>query len=409
MLQGVGFVINLPRVDTATYWGTNMQLTFRALQEDTPGAAWKKVFDHGWPGWGSWFLQRIRQTSPDLNRCERALKRYMPEYHPIWEKQLELVGGDVLVAQFLSFWTPPRYLVNCAQAVLREGENGPLLIRNYDLDPRLNEATIYETNWTGNRRVMGMVEGLSGLSDGMNDAGLAISLTFGGRVAAGKGFGVPLIIRYVLEVCRDTQDALEALRNLPSHMSYNLTLVDKYGQLATVFLAPDRPAIVQDTPYTTNHQLGDEWPAHARMSETLKRAYVLEQFLGQPQDEAGLRQRFLSEPLYRRAYDKGFGTVFTALYRPLQGNMALLWPEHPPLEQSFQHFSGTTQLVNYQNKVSEFVPEAQTGHFAAPALPEPDTTHLSAETLWEAEQYISPEMMQLIRKSWRGFATSWHS
>lgn len=387
-----------------------MQLTFRSLQETTPGTAWKQVFNHGWPGWGAWFRQRIKQTTPDLNSCERALKRYMPEYHPIWEKQVELVGGgNPLVAQFLSFWTPPRYLVNCAQAVLREGENGPLLIRNYDLDPRLNEATIYSTNWTGTRRVMGMVEGLSGLSDGMNDAGLAISLTFGGRVAAGKGFGVPLIMRYVLETCRDTRDALEVLRMLPSHMSYNLTLVDKTGNLATVFLAPDRPVIVQDTPYATNHQLGEEWPAHARMSETIKRSEVLRQFLNQPQDENSLRQRLLSEPLFRRGYDKGFGTVFTALYRPQQGNMALLWPEQAPLEQSFQNFTKVRQLVNYHNKVSKFVPGLQTGHVAPPMSPEFDVTKFSADNLWGAEQYISPEIMQLIRKSWRGFATSWHS
>lgn len=409
MRHGVGFVSNLPRVTKQRAGGTDMQLTFRSLQENTPGAAWKQVFDHGWPGWGAWFRQRISHTTPDLHSCERALKRYMPEYHPIWEKQWELVGGDPLAAQFLSFWTPPRYLVNCSQAVLREGADGPLLIRNYDLDPRLNEATVYATNWTGTRRVMGMVEGLSGLSDGVNDAGLAISLTFGGRVAAGRGFGVPLIMRYVLETCRDTPDAIEALRTIPSHMSYNLTLVDKHGRLATVFLAPDRPAIVQGTPYTTNHQLGAEWPAHARMSETIKRAEVLYHFLGYPQDEASLRQQFLSEPLYRQAYDKGFGTVFTALYRPLQGNMALLWPEQASLEQSFQHFSNTTQLVHYQNKASDFVPVAQTGHLEAPALPELDITNLSAENLWEAEQYISPEMMQLIRRSWRGFATSWHS
>lgn len=384
-----------------------MQLTFRSLEEDTPGAAWKQVFDHGWPGWSAWFRARINLTSPDLNRCERALKRYMPEYHSIWLKQLNLVGDDPLIAQFLSFWTPPRYLMNCAQAVLQESDNGPLLIRNYDLDPRLNEATIYSTNWTGTRRVMGMVEGLAGLSDGMNDAGLAISLTFGGRVAAGRGFGVPLIMRYVLETCRDTQDAIEVLRMLPSHMSYNVTLVDKHGQVATVFLAPDRPAIVQNTPYTTNHQLGNEWPAHARMSETLIRAEVLKYFLDQPQNEASLRQQFLSEPLYRRAYDKGFGTVFTALYRPALGNMALSWPDQPDLAQSFQYFTSTQQQVSYHNPVSEWLPDIPAGQ-VAPPTPEPDAAQLPTQSLREAEKYISPDIMQLIRKSWRGFATSWH-
>ena len=378
-----------------------MQLTFQSLQEDALGTTWKTVFDQGWPSWGAWFRQRISATSPDLNLCERSLKRYMPEYHPIWEKQLGLVGDDPLIAKFLSFWTPPRYLVNCAQAVLPEGDNGPLLIRNYDLDPRFNEATIYSTNWTGKRLVMGMVEGLSGLSDGMNDAGLAISLTFGGRVVTGKGFGVPLIMRYVLETCRDTQDAIEALRNIPSHMSYNLTLVDKHGHLATVFLSPDRPIIVKNTPYTTNHQLGNEWPAHARMSETLERAEILKQFLEQPQDEASLRQRFLSEPLYRSGFDNGFGTVFTSLYRPSEGSMTLLWPEYEPIEQSFLQFNPSKQQVNYQNIPSEFVPEIEISPLTPPVLPECDGANLPAK------KTISSAIMQNIHKIWRGFTTSW--
>ena len=104
-----------------------MQLTFRSLQEDAPGATWKKVFDHGWSGWAAWYRERISSSTPDRNQCERALKRYMPEYHPIWEKQLDLVGDDPLIAQFLSFWTPPRYMMNCALAVLPESDSGPLL------------------------------------------------------------------------------------------------------------------------------------------------------------------------------------------------------------------------------------------------------------------------------------------
>lgn len=389
-----------------------MQLAFRSLNENEPGEAWKAVFNHGAPGWRQWFLERIGDATPDLTLCERALKRHVPEYHPIWEKQLDLINGDPLMARFLSFWTPPRYLVNCSQAVLNDTDHGPLLIRNYDLDPRLNEATLYSTNWTGGRRVMGMVEGMAGLSDGMNDAGLAISLTFGGRAAAGRGFGIPLIMRYVLEMARDTQDALEILRNIPSHMSYNLTLVDKAGSLATVFMSPDRPVIVDQKPFTTNHQLGNEWPAHARMSQTLERADILKHFLGLPQTEASLKQRFLSEPVFRRGYDKGFGTVFTALYRPMTGNMELLWPGHQPLTQSFGHFTARSQLVRYSNTslAGEHYGEQQAAAIAAPPqVPPSSNENLSEENLWGAENYLTPEVVQLIKRSWRGFATSWHN
>lgn len=49
---------------------------------------------------------------------------------------------------FLSFWSPPRYLINCTQLAFVD-DDGPLLIRNYDLDPSLNETTMLRTRWLG--------------------------------------------------------------------------------------------------------------------------------------------------------------------------------------------------------------------------------------------------------------------
>ena len=62
---------------------------------------------------------------------------------------------------------------------------------------------------------MGTSDGLWGLVDGMNDAGLAVSLTFGGRRVVGDGFGVPLILRYVLQTCATADEAGEVLARVP--------------------------------------------------------------------------------------------------------------------------------------------------------------------------------------------------
>jgi predicted choloylglycine hydrolase len=60
-----------------------------------------------------------------------------------------------------------------------------------------------------------------GALDGMNAAGLAVSLNFGGRRVEGPGFGVILIVRYILETCRNAVEALAVLRRVPVHLSYN--------------------------------------------------------------------------------------------------------------------------------------------------------------------------------------------
>jgi predicted choloylglycine hydrolase len=49
------------------------------------------------------------------------------------------------------------------------------------------------------REVIAMGDGLWGVLDGINEDGLAVSLTFGGRRVLGDGFGIPLIMRYVME------------------------------------------------------------------------------------------------------------------------------------------------------------------------------------------------------------------
>ena len=92
--------------------------------------------------------------------------------------------------------------------------------------------------------MLGTGDCLWGLVDGVNDGGLAVSLTFGGRREVGEGFGVPLVIRYLLEVCDDVAAATEVLARLPHQLSYNVTLCDAGGSVATVMVAPDRPARV---------------------------------------------------------------------------------------------------------------------------------------------------------------------
>ncbi|WP_298905851.1 C45 family peptidase [uncultured Aliiroseovarius sp.] len=340
-----------------------MHLTFRSLHEDVPGEAWRRVVSHGWPGWSEWFNARrgklLQSREIDVRR---AVRRHMPEYEALWDDLNQVSDADDDLALFLGFWCPPRYLVNCSQAVVID-DDGPFLIRNYDLDPALNEATFLTTGWRGTK-VMGMVEAMAGLADGMNEHGLAASLTFGGRIETGRGFGIPLIMRYLLQMCRNVQEGVEALRAVPSHMSYNITLVDASGDWATVFVAPDRPAIVRKQPWATNHQLGVEWPRHGRISNTMGRAEHLGQLLkDRGTDATVLTREFQQEPVFSTNYSQGFGTVYTAAYRPVQRTSELRWRDGTTMHNSFQsskHDKQVEQRISYSDKGS-YAPAASGG------------------------------------------------
>ena len=127
------------------------------------------------------------------------LGRHMPELVPVHHRLVELAGGSELDARMLSLYSGPPFVTGCSQVAWTR--DVPALIRNYDYPVSRLEGLLMHTAW-GRRRVIGMSDCLWGLLDGMNDAGLAVSLTFGGRSVSGDGFAIPLVVRHLLEACR---------------------------------------------------------------------------------------------------------------------------------------------------------------------------------------------------------------
>ena len=299
-------------------------LGFRAIAEDRPGPAWAALFAEHWPDYRRWWLREGIEPRPTYLAGLTAMKRHMPEIVGLYHALCELAGGGDLEARFLSFYCPPAYLSGCSQAVW-PGEE-PLLVRNYDYSPRLFDAVALRTAWHG-RTVQGMSDGLWGLIDGVNDAGLALSLTFGGRQVVGDGFGVPLILRYVLETCETAEEAGRALARIPCHMSYNVTALDAGRRYLTAYLAPDRAAVITRAAVATNHQERVEWATHARLTATVERErYLLQRLTLHVEPKDAFIAAFLRPPLYSTAFPEGFGTLYTAAYHPRDRSFDLHWP-----------------------------------------------------------------------------------
>jgi hypothetical protein len=230
------------------------------------------VVRRAWPAYRSWYTREGLAARASLRECRDALTRYLPELVPTWERLCILSRDDSVAARMLSMWRLPAFAVGCSQVVL-PGEQ-PALVRNYDYDQALFEAVIASTDYSGRRRVLGTSDMLWGLLDGMNEDGLAVSLTFGGRPDVGEGFGIPIVLRYVLETCATVEQAVSALRRIPVSQSYNVALVDSAGAHATVFVAPGQAAEDRETHTTTTHgsirssipptrldsTVSDDWP-----------------------------------------------------------------------------------------------------------------------------------------------------
>jgi predicted choloylglycine hydrolase len=203
-----------------------------------------------------------------------------------------------------------------------------VLVRNYDYAPSRFEGLIWSTRML-ERRVIGTSDCLWGLLDGLNDDGLAVSLTFGGRRVLGEGFGIPIVVRYLLEVCETVHEARAVLARLPFSLAHNLTLVDRTGEVLTAYVAPDRPPIFRSVPVATNHQGTVEWPEQAAATRTIEREQRIVHLAREEAVDADeFADAFLHAPLFSTAYANGWGTLYTAVVRPLDGSVDYRWPTH---------------------------------------------------------------------------------
>ncbi len=313
-----------------------------AYREDRPAQRWRAVYDATWPQYRSWYLRPGTGRRPTVSDAEKALLRHMPELHPTWQRLVAMTGGEATTASMLTHWNMPAFAPACSQVVVGAGtgSGARALIRNYDYHPDLFEQVVMSTRFAG-RQVIGTSDCLWGLLDGMNSDGLAVSLTFGGARGSGTGFGIPLVVRYLLEVAGTVQHAVAAVSRIPVSMSYNLTLTDRGGDVATVYLAPEGVVEQRDCPVATNHRFDrPEDPAHARRFHSLERQSHLRRMLaGQPHPDR-VAAEFLRPPLRSIDYANGFGTLYTADYRPDSGEVHYRWP-------------GTTWSLNFDSPDTE--------------------------------------------------------
>lgn len=322
----------------------SVKLQFHAIQELEPGAKVQGLFQRYWPAYRRWFLKEGEAARPSYARSLRLLRRHMPELVPTYERLVELAGGGDTAARFLALYCPPPLFSGCSQAVWTR--HPVALVRNYDYPLHLFDGVLLYSAWNGTR-VIATSDCLWGVLDGMNEHGLAVSLAFGGRRVAGEGFGITLVLRYILETCRTAREANAVLCRIPVQTAYNVAVLDAGGDYATVCIAPDRAPVVTQTPVSANRQGSIDWPEFEREWQSVRREAILKACLDDPQETLnGLKRRFLQPPVYRASHPNGWGTLYTASYYPQAGELECSWPDALWF-QSFAAFTEGERTVWY--------------------------------------------------------------
>jgi predicted choloylglycine hydrolase len=318
---------------------------FHAVHEASPGPKLAAVFARNWPGyWAFWSREGVA-ARPSRQDCAAALRRHMPELVPGWEALVAAVDGGDEQARFLSLWCPPDVQQGCTQAVWTRRPYA--IIRNYDYPPTAFDAVLLRASLTGSD-TLAMTDCIWGVLDGLNRAGLAISLAFGGRAARGPGFGVTLVQRYVLETCTTVAEALAVLRRVPVHLCYNIALLDRGGERATVEISPDRGVEVRREPVSANRQGLHSWPKAGYLQDTVRREALLAAVMSNPAETVdSLLAHFLTAPIHRPLGADGWGTLYTACWLPQTGDLRLCWPGRPTWRQGLDRFAEEVREVAY--------------------------------------------------------------
>ena len=295
---------------------TQMDFTFRSLLEARPGTVWQREFNALWPAYRRWFLRDGEGDRPTYLQSLQAIRQHMPEFLPTYETLVELAGGGDHAARFLAQYCPPPLFRGCSQAVYIQNE--PVIVRNYDYSPYVFDGLLMHSHFD-QRGVIAMIDCMSGVLDGMNEDGLAVSMSFGGREEFGEGFGITILLRYLLEYATNVKEAKELIKDIPVHGAYNVTLLDRDADYATIAIAPGKPSRVTRAGIATNHQPGSSWPKYEEKVQTALRFEYLTEVVAQKQHSVdSFAQLFLQPPLFNTQFARGFGTLYTAAYYPNQ-------------------------------------------------------------------------------------------
>ncbi|MEU7260564.1 acyl-CoA--6-aminopenicillanic acid acyltransferase [Streptomyces rimosus] len=268
------------------------------------------------------------RTPEGADRVRALFRTHMPELMPVLDRLAVQLDRPEARA-FLTHAALRPFSPACTQI----GRNGTLL-RNYDFPPDQCEGAIVSSCFL--RPVIGMQDVLWGLLDGMNDAGLAVSLTFGGRSVYGRGFAILIVVRYLLETCDTVDEAVGRLRSLPIAVPQNLTLVDA-AKAVTVFVGPDMSPMVAPDACAANHQ-------HLPVTDEQERASRTQERLRAIRAAGADVAAMLKPPLYRSVDEQGAGTLYTARYRPVEGRVTYYWPGES-WQQSFGDFVPGSRTV----------------------------------------------------------------
>jgi len=284
----------------------------------------------------------------DFARARDLFDRWCPGVNEEILGFADVLGIDPLRVTYYAM----TYLVPaCSQIVVLPGltENGHVLLaRNYELTHRFENFIMARTGINGKYTHLGTSVCLFGRDEGMNECGLAVSMSSCGfpvgaldkmRKPALRGLQFWAVIRTLLENCADVGEALTFLEGMPIAYNINLVLADKSGHLALVETFDGHVAVQlidgrgrQQYLHVTNHAVLPELTRYQSgiMRHSLRRYEYVKKYLKNAAQiksddlKALLLDRY-PEGLCCHFHDEFLGTTKSVVMDLNEGKIEICW------------------------------------------------------------------------------------
>lgn len=292
--------------------------------------------------------KNISLKEEDLARVKVLLKNYSPGIVEEIEGFSDRLGLDShrVLYYAMSYLKPA-----CSQIALsktKTDDEHVLLIRNYEFTHWAEDFILARTKVDGKYSHMGTSELFFGRDDGINEEGLAISMSACGQpVGAVKEMRRPskeglqfwVAIRGVLENCRNVDEGIDYLRKFPLASNVNFILADKNNKLGLFnIIDGDIDIEIRDEKskdgflHITNHfdQYKMEEYGQLAMDNSLKRYEMIDEFvrskdrLTRDEIKAFLLEKY-PRGLSFNDYDGFFGTTKSIIMDCSDGSLEILW------------------------------------------------------------------------------------
>ncbi len=166
-------------------------------------------------------------------KCVTVYEKHYPQILDEIRGTADGMGVDfMIIAQFLLSMYSCTHDNACSCFAF--AKNGKVFFgRNSDFSrdiKKLCDSAYY--NFDGKYKFIGNTTAWSQIEDGVNECGLAAGLTFVYPTVSAPGLNAGMLVRYALENCANTAEAVQAVRNIPIGSSQNLVFADKSGHIA---------------------------------------------------------------------------------------------------------------------------------------------------------------------------------